>query len=80
MNFKIFKVNQNDDNYRELIYVSYDWEHPPVMALILQMIFENEDGFELEATYYNDTDEEINFGLLSTDEMMILFGLFYGNN
>ena len=39
------------------------------------MIFENEDGFELEN--YNDTDEEINFGLLSTDEMMILFGLFY---
>ena len=77
MNFKIFKVNQNDDNYRELIYISYDWEHPPVMRFDPPMTFENEDGFELEATYYNDTDEEINFGLLSTDEMMILFGLFY---
>jgi len=77
LNFKIFKVNQNDDNYRELIYVSYDWEHPPVMRFDPPMTFENEDGFELEATYYNDTDEEINFGLLSTDEMMILFGLFY---
>ena len=30
-----------------------------------------------EATYVNNTDEEIHFGLLSTDEMMILFGLYY---
>jgi len=41
------------------------------------MVFHEGDGLELEATYYNDTDEEINFGLLSTDEMMILFGLYY---
>jgi hypothetical protein len=35
------------------------------------------DGLELEARYYNDTDETISEGLLSTDEMMILFGLYY---
>ena len=75
--FNVYKVNQNEDNYRELIYVSYDWEHPPLMRYDPPMVLNLDHGLELEATYYNDTDEEINFGLLSTDEMMILFGLFY---
>ena len=77
IDFKVFKINQDDMNYRELVYVSYDWEHPPVMRYDPPLIFNETDGIELEATYYNDTDEEINFGLLSTDEMMILFGLYY---
>ncbi|MFL3007105.1 MAG: T9SS type A sorting domain-containing protein [Candidatus Neomarinimicrobiota bacterium] len=77
LNFKIFKVNQNDDEFRELIYVSYDWEHPPIMRFDPPLTFESDDGFEMEATFYNNTDEEINFGLLSTDEMMVLFGLYY---
>jgi len=29
------------------------------------------------ATYDNDTDGTISFGLLSSDEMMILFGAYY---
>jgi len=41
------------------------------------MVFHEGDGLELEATFYNDTDETTTFGLLSTDEMMILFGLYY---
>jgi len=31
----------------------------------------------LEATYNNDTNYSINFGFLSSDEMMILFGAYY---
>ena len=35
------------------------------------------DGIEMEATYYNYTDEVVEFGLLSIDEMMISFGLYF---
>ena len=60
----------------ELIYVAYDWEHPPILRFDSPLVLERGEGFRLEATYDNTTDEEVNFGLLSTDEMMILFGIF----
>ncbi|MBE76825.1 MAG: hypothetical protein CMG41_03695 [Candidatus Marinimicrobia bacterium] len=75
--FKIFKVNQDDSEYKELIYISYDWEHPPIMKFDPPMFFNLRDGIEMEATYYNYTDEIVEFGLLSVDEMMISFGLYF---
>ena len=75
--FNVYKVSQNNPNYRELVYVSYDWEHPPLMRYDPPMVFNLDHGLELEATYMNDTDEAISFGLLSIDEMMILFGLYF---
>ena len=41
------------------------------------MCIRDSDGIELEATYFNDTDEIVEWGLLSVDEMMIAFGLYY---
>ena len=41
------------------------------------MYFNTRDGIEMEATYYNYTDEVVEFGLLSIDEMMISFGLYF---
>ena len=61
----------------ELIYVAYDWEHPPILRFDSPLVLERGEGFRLEATYDNTTDQEVNFGLLSTDEMMILFGIAY---
>ena len=61
----------------ELIYVAYDWEHPPLLGFDPPIVLERGQGFKLEATYDNYTDAEINFGPLSTDEMMILFGSYY---
>ena len=75
--FKIYKINQNDQNYRDLIYISYDWEHPPIMRFEPPLHFNINDGIELEATYYNNTDEIVEWGLLSVDEMMIAFGLYF---
>jgi len=75
--FKAFRVNQNNPDYRELVYLALDWDHPPIIEYDPPMVFYDGDGLELEATFYNDTDEEITFGLLSTDEMMIMFGLYY---
>ena len=75
--FKIFKVKEDDPNFRELVYISYDWDHPPVMKYDPPMALDINEGLELEATYFNSTDQTVSFGLLSTDEMMALFGLFY---
>ena len=35
------------------------------------------EGLRLIVTYNNVHNREVNFGFLSTDEMMILFGLYY---
>ena len=75
--FKIYKINQDNPDYRELIYISYDWEHPPIMKFDPPMYFNIRDGIEMEATYFNYTDEVVEFGLLSIDEMMISFGLYF---
>ena len=75
--FKIYKINQDDPYFKELIYISYDWEHPPIMKFDPPMYFSIRDGIEMEATYNNYTDAVVEFGLLSIDEMMISFGLYF---
>ena len=77
LDFKIYLVTQSDPDYREQIYLAMDWEHPPIVEYDPPLVLHSGDGLELEATFYNDTDETVYFGLLSTDEMMILFGLYY---
>ncbi len=61
----------------ELVYVAYDWEHPPILELDPPLILEPGQGLRLEATYNNTTNRTLRFGLLSVDEMMILFGGYY---
>ncbi len=61
----------------ELIYIAYDWEHPPILELNPTLTLEAGQGLRLQATYNNNTNSTINFGFLSSDEMMILFGAYY---
>ena len=61
----------------ELVYIAYDWEHPPILELDPPLILEVGQGLRLEATYNNTTNRTLRFGLLSVDEMMILFGAYY---
>ena len=61
----------------ELVYISYDWEHPPILELDPPLTLEPGEGLRLETTYNNWTDRTLEFGLLSEDEMMILFGYYY---
>lgn len=61
----------------EEIYFSNDWEHPPISEYAPPLSIKRGQGFRLIATYDNTRNYEVNFGLLSTDEMMILFGLYY---
>lgn len=61
----------------ELVYISYDWEHPPILEIDPPLVLEPGDKLRLETTYNNWTNRTLNFGLLSEDEMMILFGYYY---
>jgi len=65
------------ERHGELVYISYDWEHPPILELDPPLVLEEGEGLKLIATYDNWTSEDLTFGLLSEDEMMILFGYFY---
>ncbi|MFT6865244.1 MAG: hypothetical protein ACJA08_000061 [Cyclobacteriaceae bacterium] len=65
------------DRNGELIYVSYDWEHPPILQLDPPLLLNAGEGLKLETTYNNDEDHDLKFGLKNSDEMMILFGAYY---
>ena len=61
----------------ELVYFTDDWEHPPILHVDPPMVMPAGTGYRLEATYDNYEDRNLGFGLLSTDEMMMLFGAYY---
>ena len=61
----------------ELIYTTLDWEHPPILRMDPPLTIVPGQKLKLIATYDNWEDEELNFGVYSEDEMMILFGYLY---
>lgn len=61
----------------ELIYYTNDWEHPPLTEFDPPLRLNIGEGLKCEATYFNETTVTKRFGLLSEDEMMILFGMYY---
>jgi hypothetical protein len=65
------------DGTIDLVYTALDWEHPPILQLNEHISLTSGMGIRLIATYDNWTDDYLQFGLLSTDEMMILFGYIY---
>ena len=80
--FEVFFIDNDPTTTDSLIYYNDDWEHPPINYYGEGYLYDaielfSEEGLKLRATYYNWTDEALDFGFLSTDEMMILFGYFY---
>ena len=73
--FDILILKENGE--QELIYTALDYEHPPILELDPPLTIIEGQSIISRATYYNDTNNYVNFGLLSTDEMMIIFGLVY---
>ena len=61
----------------ELIYSALDYLHPPILTLNEHLQIEEGDFIRLSAIFNNTTDNPVQFGLLSTDEMMIMFGYTY---
>jgi len=68
---------QHANGEESLIYTALDYEHPPVLSLDPPLTINQGEGLIARATYNNTTSNYVNFGLLSTDEMMIVFGLMY---
>ena len=61
----------------ELIYWTNDWEHPPLLQFQDPLTFRRGDKVRISTTWFNDTDETVEFGLLSSDEMQFMFYIFY---
>ena len=73
--FDILILHENGEE--ELIYTALDYEHPPVLQLDPPLVINQEQSIISRATYNNTTNNYVHFGLLSTDEMMLIFGLIY---
>lgn len=73
--FHVYRLGGPQDGER--VYASYDWQHPPERAYDPPLELAPGEGFRVEATYDNWTSQTLGFGLLSEDEMMILFGSYY---
>lgn len=73
--FRIFGVGGSVDG--KLLYYTNDWEHPPLLELDPPLVLEAGQGLRAEATYNNTENKTLRFGLLSEDEMMIIFGAYY---
>ena len=61
----------------ETIYTALDYLHPPIITYNDHLEINAGDYLRLRTTYNNTTDEPVEFGLLSINEMMIVFGYFY---
>ncbi len=61
----------------EIVYESTDWEHPLIKNLPAPLILPAGEGLTSEITYNNTTNRTVRFGLLSEDEMGIIFGYYY---
>ena len=73
--FRIFIKGGARDG--ELVYFTNDWEHPVLLDYDPPLVINAGEGLRAVATYNNDTDRDLRFGLLSTNEMMIIFGSYY---
>lgn len=61
----------------ELVYYTNNWEQPVLLDFNPPLVLEAGEGLSGEAIYDNQTDRTLQFGLLSTEEMMIIFGSYY---
>lgn len=85
--FDIYKSNIGGQNVEHLYDAScaltdgepgcstedYDYQHPPQIEFDEYYKLNNSDWLKMEAQYVNNTNETVNFGLTSQDEMMIMF-------
>jgi hypothetical protein len=57
-----------------VVYTNTDWEHPAFQQYDTPLVLEAGDALVSVVTWNNVTDRTVAFGLLSTDEMDIIFG------
>lgn len=59
------------------VYTNTDWEHPGFINFSTPIVLEVGDALVSVVTWNNVTERTLGFGLLSTDEMNIIFGYAY---
>ena len=52
-----------------MFYTNDDWHDPKIEQYTPALTVPAGQGFEFSCTWFNDTDETLHYGLLSTDEM-----------
>ena len=72
LSFKIFKISGGDTTQ---IYQTLNWHEPDVVAQ--DIIFEPSDQIYSETTWRNNSDQPINFGFSSEDEMNVIYGYYW---
>ena len=65
------------DGTETSVYVNTDWEHPGFNNFDIPLVLLPGDALVSVVTWNNVTDRTIGFGLLSSDEMNIIFGYAY---
>ena len=65
------------DGTETSVYVNTDWEHPGFTNFDTPIVLQPGDALVSVVTWNNVTDRAIGFGLLSSDEMNIIFGYAY---
>lgn len=53
----------------EIFFDNDDWHDPKITQYNPPLVIPAGEGFEFACTWFNDTAEEKNYGLYSTDEM-----------
>lgn len=61
----------------EIVYTNTDWESPEIVNFKTPIVLKAGEGLTSEVTYNNTTAKTVTFGLLSEDEMNIIFGYYY---
>ncbi|MDQ8172704.1 MAG: hypothetical protein P3B76_08465 [Gemmatimonadota bacterium] len=65
------------DGTETSVYVNTDWEHPSFTNFETPLVLQPGDALVSVVTWNNVTDRTVGFGLLSSDEMNIIFGYAY---
>jgi hypothetical protein len=73
--FQIYITGGTRDG--ELVFENTDWAHPLIKSFDPPIVLQPNEGFRSVVTYFNNTDNLIQFGLKSTDEMDVIYGYFY---
>jgi hypothetical protein len=59
------------------VYYSEDYEHPLWKTFQPELVLQPGEGLHTEATFVNETDRTIPFGVTSEDEMNFMIGFYY---
>jgi hypothetical protein len=73
--FTVWNAGGPDDTRK--LWTSTEYEADTEYSFATPVLMKKDTGFRFECDYQNDTDRTLRFGIKATDEMCILFGLYW---